>query len=88
MIRAPSVDKALCLYGLAAKNPQRRDDDGDAQRMWRGILHMAEVSRRALSASHTPLRPKPPGFGIRDAGFDTGWREDRAYRSDIGAPIR
>jgi hypothetical protein len=45
-IPAPAIQHPLRLHRLAAKNPQRGDDDGDSEGRWQGILHMAEVSRR------------------------------------------
>src|SRR5438105_15228722 len=49
----PAIQHSLGLHRLAAKNPEGGDDDGDSERGWRGILHMAEVSRRSLGARHT-----------------------------------
>jgi hypothetical protein len=42
------------LHGMPTNDALRSNDNGNAERLWQGILHTAEVSRRLLGARHTP----------------------------------
>src|SRR5438105_4262224 len=69
----PAIQHSLGLHRLAAKNPEGGDDDGDSERGWRGILHMAEVSRRSLGCkAHAAHQQRRPEIGSRR--WRTGWR--------------
>jgi len=37
---------------MPANNPSRRNDDGDSERTWQGILHTAEVSGGLWCKAH------------------------------------
>jgi hypothetical protein len=40
----PYIQQSPRQHRMPANNPSRRNDDGDPERMWQGILHTAEVS--------------------------------------------
>src|SRR5262249_18049090 len=70
-LSAPCIQQPERLYGMAANDALRSDYDGNPERLWQGILHTAEGSRRLLGARHTPVGD---------------WLPVCAYRSEITPP--